>query len=32
LITHRIALEDINAGFDRIQAGTTVREVIVFAH
>ena len=32
LITHRIALEDINAGFDRIQRGATVREVIVFAH
>ncbi|HMM54496.1 MAG TPA: zinc-dependent alcohol dehydrogenase family protein [Candidatus Desulfobacillus sp.] len=30
LITARITLEDINAGFDRLAAGEAVRQVIVF--
>jgi S-(hydroxymethyl)glutathione dehydrogenase/alcohol dehydrogenase len=30
LITRRIALEDINGGFDAIRRGATVREVVVF--
>ena len=30
LITRRIALEDINSGFDAIRRGETVREVVVF--
>jgi S-(hydroxymethyl)glutathione dehydrogenase/alcohol dehydrogenase len=30
LITRRIALEDINSGFDAMRAGSTVREVILF--
>jgi S-(hydroxymethyl)glutathione dehydrogenase/alcohol dehydrogenase len=30
LITRRIALEEINSGFDAMRAGTTVREVVVF--
>jgi S-(hydroxymethyl)glutathione dehydrogenase/alcohol dehydrogenase len=32
LITRRIALEDINSGFDAIRRGETVREVVVFRH
>jgi S-(hydroxymethyl)glutathione dehydrogenase/alcohol dehydrogenase len=31
LITRRIALEEINSGFDAMRAGSTVREVIVFS-
>ena len=30
LLTHRLALEDINAGFDRLHDGSGVRQVIVF--
>jgi S-(hydroxymethyl)glutathione dehydrogenase/alcohol dehydrogenase len=30
LITRRIALEEINSGFDAMRAGTTIREVVVF--
>jgi len=30
LITSRIALDDINAGFDRLATGEAVRQVIVF--
>jgi alcohol dehydrogenase len=30
LMSDRIALEDINAAFDRLAAGETVRQVIVF--
>ncbi|HXV06512.1 MAG TPA: Zn-dependent alcohol dehydrogenase [Burkholderiales bacterium] len=30
LVTRRIALEDINSGFDAIRRGETVREVVVF--
>lgn len=30
LITHRLSLDDINAGFDRLAAGEAVRQVIVF--
>ncbi len=32
LITSRIALDDINAGFDRLASGEAVRQVIVFEH
>jgi S-(hydroxymethyl)glutathione dehydrogenase/alcohol dehydrogenase len=32
LITRRIALDEINSGFDAIRRGETVREVVVFAH
>lgn len=30
LITHRIRLEDINAGFERLAAGDAIRQVIIF--
>jgi alcohol dehydrogenase len=30
LITHRLELDDINAGFDRLAAGAAVRQVILF--
>jgi Zn-dependent alcohol dehydrogenase len=30
LLTHRLALEDINEGFDRLARGEAVRQVIVF--
>ena len=30
LITRRLALEEINSGFDAMRAGTTIREVVVF--
>jgi alcohol dehydrogenase len=30
LITHRLQLDDINAGFDRLAAGAAVRQVILF--
>ncbi len=31
LLTHRLKLEDINEGFDRLQAGACVRQVIEFS-
>ncbi len=31
LITHRIGLDDVNAGFDRLASGEAIRQVIVFA-
>jgi alcohol dehydrogenase len=30
LLTHRLALEDVNEGFDRLAAGEAVRQAIVF--
>jgi S-(hydroxymethyl)glutathione dehydrogenase/alcohol dehydrogenase len=30
LVTRRIALEEINSGFDAMRTGTTIREVVVF--
>ena len=30
LMTHRIALEDINEGFERLAAGQAIRQVVVF--
>jgi Zn-dependent alcohol dehydrogenase len=30
LLTHRIALDDVNAGFDRLASGEGVRQVVVF--
>jgi alcohol dehydrogenase len=30
LLTHRMALEDINVGFDRLARGEAVRQVVVF--
>jgi alcohol dehydrogenase len=30
LLTHRLSLEEINGGFDRLQRGEAVRQVIVF--
>jgi alcohol dehydrogenase len=30
LLTHRLELEEINAGFDRLARGEAVRQVIVF--
>jgi alcohol dehydrogenase len=30
LLTHRLALEDINAGFDRLARGEGVRQAVVF--
>ena len=30
LITHRIALEDINSGFELMKAGKSIRSVVVF--
>jgi Zn-dependent alcohol dehydrogenase len=31
LLTHRLALEDINEGFDRLARGEAVRQVVVFS-
>ncbi|HXZ48432.1 MAG TPA: zinc-dependent alcohol dehydrogenase family protein [Usitatibacter sp.] len=30
LLTHRLALDDINAGFERLRTGQAVRQVVVF--
>jgi alcohol dehydrogenase len=30
LLTHRIALDDINEGFDRLARGEAVRQAVVF--
>ena len=30
LLTHRLALEDVNEGFDRLARGEAVRQVVVF--
>ena len=30
LISHKITLEDVNVGFDRLAAGTAVRQVVLF--
>jgi alcohol dehydrogenase len=30
LLTHRLALDDINAGFERLRTGEAVRQVVVF--
>jgi alcohol dehydrogenase len=30
LITHRLSLDEINEGFDRLAAGAAVRQVILF--
>jgi Zn-dependent alcohol dehydrogenase len=30
LLTHRIALDEVNAGFDRLASGEAVRQVVVF--
>ena len=30
LLTHRIALEDINEGFDRLHDGTAIRQIVDF--
>lgn len=30
LLSHRMALEDINEGFDRLQAGKAIRQVVMF--
>jgi Zn-dependent alcohol dehydrogenase len=30
LLTHRLALEDVNEGFDRLADGHAVRQVILF--
>jgi alcohol dehydrogenase len=30
LLTHRLALEDINEGFDRLARGEAVRQAVVF--
>ncbi len=30
LMTHRLKLEDINEGFERLAAGEAIRQVIVF--
>lgn len=30
LLTHRLALEDINAGFERLRVGKAIRQVVVF--
>ena len=30
LLTHRLALDDLNAGFDRLASGEAVRQVVVF--
>ena len=30
LMTHRIALDEINEGFERLAAGDAIRQVIVF--
>ncbi|MCC7271579.1 MAG: zinc-binding dehydrogenase, partial [Alphaproteobacteria bacterium] len=32
LLSDRIALDDINAAFDRLAAGKTVRQIVMFAH
>ena len=30
LLTHRLCLEDLNAGFDRLAQGESIRQVVVF--
>ena len=30
LITHRLALEDINRGFDLMKSGESIRSVVVY--
>jgi alcohol dehydrogenase len=30
LMSERLKLEDINAGFDRLSSGHTVRQIIIF--
>jgi alcohol dehydrogenase len=30
LLTHRLALDDVNAGFDRLRDGSAVRQVVLF--
>jgi Zn-dependent alcohol dehydrogenase len=30
LLTHRLALDDINAGFDRLARGEAIRQVVIF--
>jgi alcohol dehydrogenase len=30
LLTHKIALDDINEGFDRLASGEAVRQAVVF--
>jgi alcohol dehydrogenase len=30
LLTHRITLQDVNAGFDRLHRGEAIRQVIEF--
>jgi alcohol dehydrogenase len=30
LLTHRLRLDEINAGFDRLRAGIGVRQVVTF--
>ncbi|MDQ5915546.1 MAG: alcohol dehydrogenase, partial [Pseudomonadota bacterium] len=30
LITHRLTLDEINTGFDRLASGAAVRQVILF--
>jgi alcohol dehydrogenase len=30
LLTHRLALDEVNAGFDRLASGEAVRQVVVF--
>lgn len=31
LLSHRLTLDDINAGFDRLRLGEAIRQVVVFA-
>ena len=30
LLTHRLKLDDINAGFERLRVGQAIRQVVVF--
>ena len=31
LMTHRLALDDINEGFERLAAGEAIRQVVLFS-
>ena len=32
LLTHRLALDEINEGFDRLASGEAVRQAVIFDH
>jgi Zn-dependent alcohol dehydrogenase len=32
LLSHKLSLDEINEGFDRLASGDAVRQAVVFAH